>query len=462
MRNILLLFSFVFFGFFFASRASAQQLQWQSWTDSAAQGTNSEQQMALDGYGNVWILYDYDTALGYTVSVGKFDGTNWMRFGPGDAGLMGGALNSIARDHNGDVWVSGDSGIAKFSQEGGWHTYTIQDRLTGERGFYALAADSSGNIWVTTNILVSNYINQSGIEIDSTFFQLFRFDGTNWKEFTPLYLYDWFGFRALSVASSGVLWAGGEDSANTGLALWKFEGGKWTSVSVDTSGIPVGPYQTLSITSLHADGNGGAWVGFGGLTDLISPSGLKYFNGFSWVTSALTDTRFSHVWLAPNGNQYFVSRNASDSLGGLIIANDNGIIDSIPKSSIPVFPIDHIEFSTNGLIWASAFGGHCIQLEESAALSSVTLANPSNSTLQCSVYPNPMIADAAHLSLSGAESGVYRITLTNTLGIVLKTASVNASGTATCDFSTSDLASGAYLITIANGAERVTVPVVKE
>jgi hypothetical protein len=73
-----------------------------------------------------------------------------------------------------------------------------------------------------------------------------------------------------------------------------------------------------------------------------------------------------------------------------------------------------------------------------------------------------MIADAAHISLSGAANGVYRITLCNTLGTVLKTASVNASGTATCDLSTSDLATGAYLVTIANGAERVTVPVVKE
>ncbi len=223
---------------------------------------------------------------------------------------------------------------------------------------------------------------------------------------------------------------------------------------------------SIGPTAIHSDRQGGIWVSFindNDGTNLFRKS-IGYFDGTEWVESAYTGLRFNRVWLAPNGNRYLlqIPNNADTASGALVVANDQGIFDSIPKSNIPYFPYYDVAFDANGNIWLESAGGHEAILETFAAPSNVASANSSSSTLQCSVYPNPMIADAAHISLSGAESGVYQITLCNTLGIVLKTASVNASGTATCDLSTSDLASGAYLITIANGAERVTVPVVKE
>ena len=451
----------------FSPSVFAQGLTWSVFTDSIGNSANGEQSIAIDSSGGVWEIYDFDDydTIDFPGGISRFSGAGWILYTSHDtSGLMGGKIGNIIRDRNGMVWVSGDSGIEEFSN-GGWHSYRVQDGITHRRTYGALAADSNNNIWVAcTGNFYTDVDGNNGIVLDSIVPEVYRFDGVNWTSFPIQVWYPggWGGINSISVSPTGTIWAVGIQYAdsldNFHGGLWRLDGQSWTQFDAD-DGTGLYPYQlALQPGSIHADNKGGAWISFKSRFDGLSltnyPPAVNYFNGSTWDTSAVTGSRFADVWLSSNGDQYFASRSAKSQ--ALIIANDAGIKDSV--SNIPLSPFFDLEFELNGNIWAAC---ETFSIEEASPTSSVSPLS-SSSTLQCSVYPNPMLADAAHISLSGAQSGVYQITLTNTLGIVLKTASVNASGTPTCDLSTSELPSGAYLITIANGAERVTVPVVKE
>jgi Secretion system C-terminal sorting domain len=473
---------------FFAQNGFTQQ--WQSWQDSIGNNEQiapvfrGEQIMTLDGAGNAWVLYELDVRP-ISYGLAKFDGKTWTHFDSTD-GLMGGQLYAMTRDRSGNVWVSGDSGIATYS-DGAWHTYQFEDQHTNIRIFGAIACDSSGNIWVASatrgfyygRLNLTGNLNGLPImnTIDTLVTQVFRFDGENWSVFPLDVIWHGNGVTSLAASGSGIIWAVGGPN-DTGLSappiegLWKLIGNSWTAFNLDDGNGTLqkaSPGTELQAIAVHADGIGGAWVSFTAVNDnkslsLIYPPAVNYFDGNEWDTSALTGARFSDMWLAPNGDKYFRSNPSllDTSKGGLIITDASGnVTDSISKNNIPYFSFYHLDLASNGNIWlASEYDGPV--LETIAAQSSVTPTHSSNGTWTCSIYPNPMIADAAHISFSGAQGGVYQITLTNTLGIVLKTASVNAAATASCNLSTSDLSSGAYLITVANGSERVTVPVVKE
>ncbi|HZK75845.1 MAG TPA: T9SS type A sorting domain-containing protein [Candidatus Kapabacteria bacterium] len=472
-------------GFFATGSLKAQPWQWSvSVDDSNLQGMFYRRPMyTIDRSGNAWVLYDYG-ALGYSYSVGKFDGKNWTHFGPGDAGLMGGTPFNIILDYYGNVWISGDSGISEFT-DGRWRNFVIKDQAEGTRLYGAMAADSNGNIWVATRPVPppSGYWTWP----DSLEW-VYRFDGSDWTPF-PIKGFNVDqpgGVTSLSVAPNGTLWAVSSINFDANRVpiggLWRFDGvSSWNEFTLDEgSGIPISQYFWPIPTSVHADARGGAWVTFpnadrveGGVYTPY-PSAVNYFDGSKWDSTNL-GFRFANVTLAPNGDRYFLSAPSSlfgqdTAGGGLIIENDAGRFDSLSKSKFPFGPGTPAFDPTTGYPWlvGADWGVDSpwvhLKLAKAMPANGVPSTNSSNGTLQCSVYPNPIISDAARITFSGAQNGMYRITLCNTLGVVLKAASVSAEANASaeCDLSTSNIASGAYLITIANGAARVTVPVVKE
>ena len=211
--------------------------QWQSYVYTSAQSIDgaSDYQgdlIAIDRSGNIWVLYAYNVSQyeSDTISVGKFDGQTWTHYAAGQNGLLPGHLDHIIRDHNDDIWVSGDSGIAKYSN-GKWQSYTIQDSMTGKRSYGAIAADSSGNVWVGTLAYRFATPNVGGTKLDSAVGQIFRFDGSAWDPF-PIPFPDtvdpsfWSGISAIDVAPNGVVWAGSapplHNHRQPWAGLWKF------------------------------------------------------------------------------------------------------------------------------------------------------------------------------------------------------------------------------------------------
>ncbi len=488
MRNFILP-GFLVLSVFCTSTALGQQPSWQVYHDSignneqAAPYYRHEQVMTLDGAGNVWVLYELNVRP-TSYGLAKFDGKTWTHFDSTD-GLMGGHLYAIIRDHYGNVWVSGDSGIATYS-DGMWHTYQYQDDHTNIRIFGALAADSSGNIWVSSAIRGFYYSrlnltgNLNGLPImdtiDTLITQIFRFDGKNWKEFPIDVIWHGNGITSLAADASGTVWAvGGQKDTSLSAppieGIWRLAGDTWTAFNLDDGNGTLqkaSPGTELQAIAIRADGIGGAWVSYAAVNDnkslsLIYPPAVNHFDGNEWNTSALTGARFSDMWLAPNGDKYFRSNPSllDTSKGGLIITDASvNIIDSLSKNTIPYFSFYNLDFTSNGNIWmASEYDGPII--ETISAPSSVATAVASHGGISRSVYPDPMNSGTVHVSITGALAGTYSVSLVNALGNVLEESTI-VSGTSTCDLSMSEIPAGPYFIVVENTSERVAVPMVKE
>jgi hypothetical protein len=441
-----------------AGSLRAQQHEWQTYLDTTAQpdfggSPNFGNLITIDGSGKIWILEEvYPTYI-----VAEFDGQSWTHFQSSQDGLLPGEIRRIIRDHNGDIWVSGDSGIAKFS-DGKWQSYSIQDTLSGKRSYGAIAADSNGNVWVAT--LAYRFITQFGsgsFILDSAVAEIFRFDGATWTPF-PIALPAnvnpsfWQGISTISVASNGIVWATGlaplDNNHRPIQGLWKWDGQTWQGFDIeddmDTNMTPIIP------TSIHADQNGGAWVSFFNLADYSTQSGfmgelVNYFNGSSWRHSEFTGTRFGRNWLSPNGDRYFLSSpTARDtSRGGVIIASQQGIVDSIPKSTIPFYPLD-LNFAGDGSVWLLSASGQGAIIEHLSS-ASVVVPQVNSLTLPAIAYPNPFRA-TTNITYSLPSSGMVTILLFNSAGVLVsRIASEHENaGEHTQGFDGSNLPNGSY------------------
>jgi len=434
----------------FAQNVNAQQNQWRSWQDSIAYGEQlvsySLQSTTLDNEGNAWALYEInDSARQFGVV--KFDGNTWTHFP-----LERGVLYGIIRDSKGNLWVSGDSGISEFVN-GVWQNYQIQDRFMGVRKYLTLAADSSGNIWVSCLSMVLKSMNGT-VPIDTTVPEVYRFDGTNWTSFpVPVFFPEgWDGITSISVAPNGIVWAVGSFFADSNDSitnvLWKFDGQSWSAVTRLDNGLSKSNQYIITPGSIHADAKGGVWVAYKYAQDYTNnlkfyPASVNYFNGSEWDTSSLVGSRFTNVWLAPNGDRYFASSptNSDTSRGGLVIANNGGIIDSIPKNDIPYFP-NHVDFAANGSLWLSSnYDG--VILETHSAPSGVPTST--NAQTIASAHPNPF-RTSTNISYSLLEDGYVTISLFNSAGarVASLTSENESAGEHTRAFDGSNLMDGTY------------------
>ena len=476
MRNRLLTFGFVFVCFFSSLRASAQQLNWSVFHDSISPYEQTfnvysgEQMMTIDGAGNQWILFEENNAgngAGPDIyGAARFNGVSWTHFTQAD-GLMGGPLYAIIRDHSGNIWVSGDSGIAEYSN-GVWHTYQYQDNFSNLRIFGSLAADSSGNIWVASAERGFYYIrlnltgDLNGLPImntiDTLITQVFRFDGKNWTLFPLDVIWHGNGISSLATNASGIIWAvGGQKDTSLSAppieGLWKLTDNVWTVYNLDDGNGTLqkaSPGTNLKAIAVHANDNGGAWVSFASVTDnksltLSYPPAVNFFNGNEWATSEFTGARFSDVWLAPSGVQYFKSlpSGSDPSKGGIVTVSNTGtIVDSISRNNIPYFPFYCMEFVSNGNPWLSS-GYDGLILETFSESSDV--APQASSVFSATAYPNPCTSNAT-LTYTLPKSGMITIALYNSLGmkvaqLINEEESAGAHATA---ISSSGFANGAY------------------
>ncbi len=411
-----------------------------------------------------------------------FDGTTWRTFTTAD-GLLSDTALDLACDPLGRMWLANQTGVSVYDN-GNWRGYALNDSRNSDRVYQCIAADSSGNLWVGC---VHSDLVQAGppwIRIDSvpeishiTFSQ--EGQPPTWKTYGLADIPYFNGFGPISIASSktGDIWAiGGQDSGLGGFVggLYHYDGTTWNTIDLNdgkpTPAIQAGGGATEGIQPevIACAGDGAVWMicNFVGLKDSSgNPLGpIVRYDGTKWEHFGGSKDTLPGVPLtlptlcAEPGGQMLVSTNFG-------VVEYDGTNWSVKYATDPgPVPgnVTAISNANDGSTWLGTQTNGIAHFIPGA--SSVTV-HSEHGSLSASVYPNPMIADAAHISLSGAQSGVYQITLVNTLGIVLKTASVSAASNASSeyDLSTSNIPSGAYLITIAaNGSERVTLPVVKE
>jgi hypothetical protein len=442
---------------------------WQVWSDTTRQyflsSPDYEQGMTFDGKNNIWVIYHYDTTI--RAGVGMFDGSQWTHFGP-SKGLIGGQIHRMIRDNNGDIWVSGDSGISKYSN-GVWQTYSVHDEHSSIRKYGALAADSSGNIWVasaTKGFYLKGLSGQipPGLPADTLISEIFRFDGQQWTLFrlqpqVPFTPGSWSGITALAAGVNGRMWAVGNQVYTGDLkpaeGLWRLDDNTWTHFDLDDGNGTAQKGTLMVARSVRTDKKGGIWVSFGATNDnnnlgVVYPAAVNYFDGNAWAPSALTGPRFSDVWLAPNGSKYFLILPLYKHLPneGLVIADaDNNIIDSIASDDIPNFWFFSMDFAADGTPWLSTTSDGDQVIVESFSGSSGVASHGVNETL-ATAFPNPFVSSTT-LSYSLPTSGFVNITVVDPAGHIVKQLKDGQwQGAGDYDLTVSSLSSGSYFVRI--------------
>lgn len=171
-----------------------------------------------DNEGNIWAgSYNND-------GVAKFDGTSWSYYNTED-GLLGGIVEAITQDAEGNMLFTTFNGISKFDGTN-W-----SELLVDGNSFYAqeMMFDSKNRLWVCG----------SSVKM---------FDNNNWTDFpetTNAYVY------GIDEDIQGNIWLAGYSSR----MLYKYDGTSLQSFSAEDGLI------NSSVPTVKADHNGNIWAG---------------------------------------------------------------------------------------------------------------------------------------------------------------------------------------------------------
>jgi ligand-binding sensor domain-containing protein len=188
--------------------------------------------IAVDSKDNKW--------FGTNNGVVKFDGTNWTKYGISD-GLPDTMVNAIAIDSLDNKWFGTNKGLSKFDGKH-WQTFTIEDGLLSNK-IYSIVIDLKNNKWITTahgiskfddiqwtSILVDNGENEA-IAVDhegniwTGFLNLMKYDGTIWTTFNDV---SFVGIFAITIDKNNNKWIGTlGDPINKIEEIYKFDGTNW-------------------------------------------------------------------------------------------------------------------------------------------------------------------------------------------------------------------------------------------
>jgi ligand-binding sensor domain-containing protein len=304
--------------------------------------------IAIDDSGAVWVgnwlgaamLYNgkwKTIASGHTSAIAVDGGTVWFANDPGilrfqndttaryddfsNSTLPANEMGPyITVDHNGNTWASVPQNVNfAVRTDTGWSTITPPATMYE----WALASDSSGNIWAG--------ITSSGIA---------EFDGTNWNSFAA---------PNSPIISTGVgsmvydkrrgrVWAG------TNKGLTSFDGQNWTAY-----GLPTGFYGYNGFCAMAIDTAGNIWA-------CSTYGGVLKFDGTNWqvfttVNSGLPDD--------------FVMSVASQRSGAVWVATNSGLakyengvwtVFTSANSPLPIDAVTAVAVDTADRVWAGTFG----------------------------------------------------------------------------------------------------------
>ncbi|QQS35603.1 MAG: T9SS type A sorting domain-containing protein [Ignavibacteriales bacterium] len=248
----------------------------------------------------------------YSSGIIKFDGNSFTTYNSSNTLLPDNKINSIAVDHQDNLWAGTDSGLVKYDGVN-WTLYDFQNLNYTDIDVGALFVDDTGDLWVSTQ-------------------ELLRFNGTTWTE----YLDQIWPIYSIDQGPDGTIWFGGND-------LKKFDGINWTTVT----GFP-----DDQIMSLSVDVNNVLWVG-------TAFKGLASFNGTNWFVYNKSNTPFREPWI-----MHVRVNNSNDK----IIGTQKGLYKfnniswseiETSNSSLPSNYIERISISPNGKIWMSGIHGLC-------------------------------------------------------------------------------------------------------
>ena len=194
---------------------------------------------------------------------------------------------AMAADTSGNVWVGTSAGLSRFDGQQ-WTTFTQADGLADDH-IRSVAVDGQGRVWAGSD---------SGVT---------RFDGQRWTRYR-------LGGAAqyIAVAPNGNVWCGGYVGLSAS-RLYRFDGQTWRRYDNADMGIE-GRGDVTSLNALAVDGSGTLWAYFnfyeetmGGLGDLVG-SALLTFDGRQWrsyqfdrgVGVIFADSQ-GRVWVSSDG-----------------------------------------------------------------------------------------------------------------------------------------------------------------
>ena len=403
---------------------------WDIYTDSnSGLPSNSVGSIASDVNGNVWIGSGRDLV--------RFDGTNWSVYGPADYGITAGFVGSVVVDGN-DVWFSvpavvshsrtlpgalvrfdgttwqlfteansamPSSAIQGLALEepgviwigaygywnlndgqfhsGGlsqladstWATYEVEMGQFPTDAIRSVAIDSSGVVWVGTNMGVVEFFegswtvhdtSNSGLPSDEVLAihtttggvwagawlaGAVSFDGTTWTPHnvsnSPMPYHS--PVQAFELGPEGSLWIALEDQGQEGGGLLQRAQGSWTYYCKENSGLP-----SDRVRDVAADASGAIWLAIMGI-------GIARFDGSDWIeynvfNSGLPNHSVDAVAVDGQGNVWIGT--VDGTTGGLtrFDGNDWTVYDT-SNSGIASSVVQDIVIDQHGIVWAGTSAG---------------------------------------------------------------------------------------------------------
>lgn len=216
--------------------------------------------------------------FGQTVS------STWEVFNEANSPLPNNTIRCLLVDHQDDLWVGTDNGLAHLSA-GIWTVYTAANSGLGDNYVRALAVDADNNIWIGTTL--------SG---------LIKFDGSTWQSFNIFnsgipdnYI------KTISVDLTGKKWLG------TAEGLCSFDDTNWTTWTTANSSL-----FTDNISSIGVGLNNEKYIGTinGGLTYMDNNSNIT--GNYYILNSGVPDNSTLKVQIDSLGKPWYAG-----SAGGL-------------------------------------------------------------------------------------------------------------------------------------------------
>jgi hypothetical protein len=218
-------------------------------------------------------------------------------FDPGQIGLPGARLTSLALSPGGEVWIGSDRGATRFDGSA-WQVLHPSEGGLPSAPVYAIAPGSA-EVWFGSAVGLHRYGRLAG-------------DWRSWQPAGPAGSPS--PVVSLAIASDGSIWAG-----TTGAGLLRWHGGALTNLTSANSGLPLN-----SVRSLHIARDGALWIG-GAFA--LQPGGLlTRLQGEEWSTFKPERTGFS-------GSEPLAI--AEDSTGRIWVGSRAGIDIFAPPPPVP-------------------------------------------------------------------------------------------------------------------------------
>ena len=214
---------------------SWQTIRWDTY--SAGVAVND---IANEGNGKIWVAYQ-DGGLSY------YDGSSWTDYTTWNSQLPSQHVYDVYIAPSGAKWVGTGGGLVEISGSN-WTIFTPNNSGLPSYYIYKIAEDDAGNLWLATP--------DKGV---------IKYDGQNWTAFntdnSPLTTNT---IYTIEKSWTGGFWFG------TKKGLFYFDGTNWTHFDSNNTQIPSTYVYTLLEDSQHR-----LWVG--------TPSGLCMYNGNTWA-----------------------------------------------------------------------------------------------------------------------------------------------------------------------------------